>query len=163
MEGCARGNCLRSHVNQTEVMLALAMSESFYPFLQSSSSWRANLNCQTCFEIPPFLLEVGQKIDSIADSRLTVTKAGVPTNKVMVGESSYGRSFHMAHAGCIGPDCFFTGNSSESDAAKGRCTGTSGYLANAEIEEIIANPNGTVKTWHDEGSASDYLVYDGTF
>jgi hypothetical protein len=28
MSGCPGGNCLRSHINQTEVVLALSMSES---------------------------------------------------------------------------------------------------------------------------------------
>lgn len=32
-----------------------------------------------------------------------VTKAGVPNNKVFVGEASYGRSFRMATDGCWGP------------------------------------------------------------
>lgn len=29
--GCKSGNCLRSHVNQTEVLLALAMSKNLAP------------------------------------------------------------------------------------------------------------------------------------
>ncbi|KAL1841513.1 hypothetical protein VTJ49DRAFT_7004 [Mycothermus thermophilus] len=38
-----------------------------------------------------------------------ITKAGVPNNKIFVGEASYGRSFRMAQAGCWGPTCDFTG------------------------------------------------------
>ncbi|KAK5995559.1 Killer toxin subunits alpha/beta [Cladobotryum mycophilum] len=116
MDGCPAGNCLRSHVNQTEVMLALSM----------------------------------------------ITKAGVPAMKIMVGESSYGRSFRMAQAGCTGPQCTFTGTNTRSDAAEGRCTNTGGYLSNAEIKEIIARSPGGVKTWYDDKSASDYLVYNNT-
>ncbi|PKK52047.1 hypothetical protein CI102_2177 [Trichoderma harzianum] len=108
------GNCLRSLVNQTEVLLALSM----------------------------------------------ITKAGVDANKVFVGESSYGRSFRMAKTGCTGPDCTFTGTNGQSDAAKGRCTNASGYLSNAEINEIISKPSKSKKTWFDKDTGSDYLVYD---
>ncbi|QYS97943.1 Chitinase [Trichoderma simmonsii] len=114
MSGCPGGNCLRSHVNQTEVMLALSM----------------------------------------------ITKAGVNANKVFVGESSYGRSFRMANTACTEPDCTFTGANGQSDAAKGRCTNASGYLSNAEINEIISKPSKSKKTWFDKDTASDYLVYD---
>ncbi|KAK4060789.1 CAZyme family GH18 [Trichoderma aggressivum f. europaeum] len=114
MSGCPGGNCLRSHVNQTEVMLALSM----------------------------------------------ITKAGVNANKVVVGESSYGRSFRMAKAGCTGPNCTFTGANGHSDASKGRCTNASGYLSNAEINEIISKSSKSKKTWFDKDTASDYLVYD---
>ncbi|KAL5089523.1 hypothetical protein Trisim1_005218 [Trichoderma cf. simile WF8] len=114
MSGCPGGNCLRSHVNQTEVMLVLSM----------------------------------------------ITKAGVNANKVVVGESSYGRSFRMAKAGCTGPDCTFTGANGQSNAAKGRCTNASGYLSNAEINEIISKPSKSKKTWFDKDTASNYLVYD---
>ena len=81
----------------------------------------------------------------------------------MVGESSYGRSFHMAAAGCTGPECRFTGTNSTSDAKPGRCTKTGGYLANAEINEIIGGGNGSILTWYDDVTASDYLVYNGKF
>lgn len=42
-----------------------------------------------------------------------ITKAGVASNKVVVGVTSYGRSFKMAEPGCMGPQCLFTGNSSK--------------------------------------------------
>jgi GH18 family chitinase len=66
-----------------------------------------------------------------------ITKAGMPSSKVVVGVTSYGRSFRMAEAGCTGPDCTFTGTKLESHATPGRCTGTSGYISDAEICEII--------------------------
>ncbi|KAH8879284.1 glycoside hydrolase [Thozetella sp. PMI_491] len=86
-----------------------------------------------------------------------ITKAGVNTNKVVVGVSSYGRSFHMAEAGCTSPDCKFTGSRIQSDAAKGDCTGTAGYISNAEIEDIISR-GGNIKTWSE--NSTDYLVYN---
>ncbi|KAL7785632.1 glycoside hydrolase family 18 protein [Trichoderma ceciliae] len=111
--GCSTGNCLRSHVNETETKDALAM----------------------------------------------ITKAGVPSNKVVVGVASYGRSFKMAAAGCDGPMCKFTGSPRESNAYAGRCTNTAGYISNAEIKEIIAS--GKInKQWVAAGS--DILVYNNT-
>ncbi|EPE31140.1 (Trans)glycosidase [Glarea lozoyensis ATCC 20868] len=111
--GCPKGNCLRSHVNMTETMYALAM----------------------------------------------ITKAGVPSNKVNIGVSSYGRSFKMSESLCSGPTCSFEGPTSL--AAEGECTGTPGILANAEIDQIIAwSDNAT--THYDAGSESDILVYQET-
>lgn len=52
-----------------------------------------------------------------------ITKAGMPSNKVIVGVTSYGRSFGMAQAGCTGPMCTFLGTNRISYATPGRCTG----------------------------------------
>jgi Glycosyl hydrolases family 18 len=86
-----------------------------------------------------------------------ITKAGVPSNKIVVGVSSYGRSFHMTQAGCDGPMCTYTGK--VSGAKEGRCTGTSGYLADAEIKEII-NSGRATKQYLEPYSNSDIIVYD---
>lgn len=67
-----------------------------------------------------------------------ITKAGVASNKVVVGVTSYGRSFHMSERGCRGEMCTFTGDARTSHAKRGKCTDTAGYIANAEINEIIA-------------------------
>ncbi|KAL2846688.1 glycoside hydrolase [Aspergillus pseudoustus] len=85
-----------------------------------------------------------------------ITKAGVPTKQLMIGVSSYGRSFEMTDGSCTGPDCTYTANG----AKKGDCTDTSGYLANAEINNIIASDD-TAVTGYDEDSDSDWMVYDG--
>lgn len=92
-----------------------------------------------------------------------ITEAGIPTNKVSVGVTSYGRSFKMAQKGCVGEMLRFLGK--ESQAAKGLCTDTAGYLANAEIREIIGlakDPDSgyTASTYHNHASNSDVLVYD---
>ncbi|KAJ0420234.1 hypothetical protein BJY00DRAFT_301650 [Aspergillus carlsbadensis] len=84
-----------------------------------------------------------------------ITKALVQTRKILVGVSSYGRAFEMSVPGCTGPTCTFTGNG----AAQGRCTKTSGYLANAEINEIL-DLNGNAVHSYDSDSDSDILVYD---
>ena len=87
-----------------------------------------------------------------------ITKAGVPSYKIVVGVTSYGRSFRMTTPGCDGPSCTYTGPLS--GAKPGRCTGTSGYISNAEIKEIIAN-NPSARTFADDVS-SNILVYDDT-
>lgn len=86
-----------------------------------------------------------------------ITKAGVPAHKVLMGVASYGRSFKMSQAGCSGPQCFFLGDNANSQAKKGRCTDTAGYLANAEIFEQID------EGYTDIGVAerATWLVYDG--
>ncbi|OLN96797.1 Killer toxin subunits alpha/beta 2 [Colletotrichum chlorophyti] len=95
-----------------------------------------------------------------------ITKAGVPGNKIVVGVTSYGRSFQMAEPGCWGPGCKFTGDRLTSYATPGRCTGTAGYIADAEIKEIINGGSGlkrqnrVVKSFLDASSNSDILVYD---
>ncbi|KAF3392821.1 hypothetical protein F1880_008720 [Penicillium rolfsii] len=107
------------------------------------------------------------------NSLAMITKAGVPSNRVVVGVASYGRSFAMADAGCHGPDCQFMGTRANSYATKGRCTGTAGYLANAEINEIIMgnssglNARDTVSIrvnqhYLDKESDSNILIYDDT-
>jgi GH18 family chitinase len=94
-----------------------------------------------------------------------ITKAGVPGNKVIVGITSYGRSFNMAEAGCWGPSCLYTGSQMNSHATKGKCTDSAGYIADAEIAEIIEGKKRAgrvVKQFVDPTSNSDVLVYDDT-
>ncbi|RDK38944.1 hypothetical protein M752DRAFT_307004 [Aspergillus phoenicis ATCC 13157] len=89
-----------------------------------------------------------------------ITKAGVPGAKVIVGVTSYGRSFKMADPNCWGPDCLYTGDRLNSDAKKGKCTITAGYLAGAEIGEIMKDSSRVVKSYVDTTSNSDILIYD---
>ncbi|RHZ62529.1 hypothetical protein CDV55_107218 [Aspergillus turcosus] len=84
----------------------------------------------------------------------------VPGKKVIAGVTSYGRSFKMADANCWGPDCLYTGDRLNSNAKKGKCTGTAGYLADAEIAEIMKDSSRVVKTYVDATSNSDVLIYD---
>lgn len=88
------------------------------------------------------------------NSLAMITKAGVEARQVVVGVSSYGRSFQMSNANCKGPMCTFTGNG----AKKGKCTDTSGYISNAEIETIKAEKN--VNSWWDQTTDTDYMIYD---
>lgn len=76
--------------------------------------------------------------------------------------TSYGRSFAMAEEGCYGPQCQFLGDPSDSQATPGRCTQTSGYISNAEIEEILANSSRVNQNYIDTSSNTNILVYDDT-
>lgn len=91
-----------------------------------------------------------------------ITKAGVAAEKGIVGVTSYGRSFNMTEAGCWGPECLFTSSRTNSDVTKGVCTGTVGYIAGAEIAEIMEDSSRVVKSFVDLISNSDVLVYDDT-
>ncbi|KAJ6025189.1 hypothetical protein N7444_012868 [Penicillium canescens] len=88
-----------------------------------------------------------------------ITKAGVPSSKVIVGLSSYGRSFKMTKEGCTGPMCRYEGP--KSGAQPGRCTKTAGYISDAEINEIL-DEDDTAKTSYDQSSDSNILVYNST-
>ncbi|KAH7080580.1 hypothetical protein BKA63DRAFT_591192 [Paraphoma chrysanthemicola] len=93
-----------------------------------------------------------------------ITKAGVPASKIFVGVSSYGRSFRMADKSCTGEMCKFTGSFGHSDAEPGQCTGTGGYIANAELDEIFAYAEAKTdgfeaKRWYDSKTDSDIMTY----
>jgi GH18 family chitinase len=78
------------------------------------------------------------------DALSMITKAGAPSNKVVIGVASYGRFFKMMEqTGCDLENCKFTGDNRTSNAAPGRCTGTSGCISNAEIKESIATAGST--------------------
>jgi GH18 family chitinase len=54
-----------------------------------------------------------------------ITKAGVLSNKAVVGVSSYGRAFQMTAKGCTEPMCTYT--ELESGATPGKRTATAGF------------------------------------
>ena len=85
----------------------------------------------------------------------------MPSNKIAVGVSSYGRSFAMADGSCYGERCFYTGTPAQSNAVPGPCTGTGGYISNAELNAIIATPGRVQTRYLDPASHSDIMVYDG--
>lgn len=66
----------------------------------------------------------------------------------------------MAKDGCWGPMCDYTGSRTESNANPGRCTKTKGYLAYAEITELIQRGQ-NVKQFYDSNSDSDILLHKG--
>ncbi|KAJ6016093.1 hypothetical protein N7540_010684 [Penicillium herquei] len=85
-----------------------------------------------------------------------ITKAGVATNSVMVGVASYGRSFEMTTEGCTESDCTW-----DAGGAAGPCTATTGYISNAEINQILED-NDSAEWLFDSASDSDILVYNET-
>lgn len=86
-----------------------------------------------------------------------VTKAGVPSFKIIVGISSYGRSFKMTDPSCSGPMCTYVGP--ESGAEHGNCTKTGGYIGNGEIAAIISAGRAT-KQFTDD-TQSNYAIFGG--
>ncbi|KAF5682499.1 killer toxin subunits alpha beta [Fusarium circinatum] len=98
------------------------------------------------------------------DSLAMITKAGVDPAKIVIGISSYGRSFRMKDPKCTGPTCLFTGSFSVSEAEPGVCTGEAGYLSDAEIRLIAYDAKQgkkgvTAKTWYDKDSDSDIMTF----
>jgi chitinase len=93
-----------------------------------------------------------------------VTKAGVPAYKIFVGVASYGRSFRMADKSCVTENCKFTGSATASDAEPGTCTGTGGYISNAELDSIFqAAESGysgvEAHRWFHAETDTDYMTY----
>lgn len=87
-----------------------------------------------------------------------ITKAGVPSNMIAVGVTSYGRSFQMTTPGCYSEMCTYTGP--KSGALPGPCTNTAGYMGNGEINQIIAQNASGLLQFQDD-SFSNIVVYGG--
>ncbi|PTB47685.1 glycoside hydrolase family 18 protein [Trichoderma harzianum CBS 226.95] len=93
-----------------------------------------------------------------------ITKAGVDARKVVVGLSSYARSFGLVNrAACEkslnDPLCRFKGPNST--ATPGECTGTAGYISNAELQEIIDLDSNDTRVDYDPQSDT-YMVFYGS-
>lgn len=88
-----------------------------------------------------------------------ITKAGVPSNMIVVGVSSYGRSFQMNTPGCWTEQCTYTGP--DSGAYPGRCTNTPGYISDYEIGEILEH-NPTAQKHFDTDAYSNIVVFNNT-
>ncbi|EEP79268.1 conserved hypothetical protein [Uncinocarpus reesii 1704] len=95
------------------------------------------------------------------DAMAMVTKAGVEARQLVIGVTSYGRSFRMNDPSCSGPFCTFAGDKNHSMAYFGPCTETRGYIANAELNDIIRvhGSYSIVKSYIDKDSDSNILVY----
>ncbi|KAI8966243.1 class 5 chitinase 1 [Daldinia sp. FL1419] len=95
----------------------------------------------------------------IQQSLSMITKAGVPSRKIMVGLPLYGRSFKMSQPGCYTELCTFTGP--DSGAIEGKCTDTAGYISNWEIQQILETPGNDAQQYF-SNVAGDIVVYNGT-
>ncbi|KAE8385657.1 hypothetical protein BDV23DRAFT_190665 [Aspergillus alliaceus] len=95
------------------------------------------------------------------DAMVMITKAGVEARQLVIGITSYGRSFRMNDASCSGPFCTFAGDRTHSMAYAGPCTATGGYISNAELNDIIKNHGSysIVKSYIDKDSDSNILMY----
>ncbi|KAK2590717.1 hypothetical protein QQS21_011588 [Conoideocrella luteorostrata] len=95
------------------------------------------------------------------DAMVTVTKAGVEARQLVIGISSYGRSFRMNDASCSSPLCTFAGDRTHSMAYPGPCTATGGYISNAELNDILNNHGSysIVDSYIDKDSDSNILIY----
>ncbi|KAJ5715533.1 glycoside hydrolase [Penicillium malachiteum] len=84
-----------------------------------------------------------------------LTKSGIGTSQIMVGVSSYGRSFEMSEAGCYNSNCTWT-----AAGEAGECTETVGYISNAEINQILlTNTNSNL---YSDGNVTNFIVYNDT-
>ncbi|KFA48851.1 hypothetical protein S40293_01490, partial [Stachybotrys chartarum IBT 40293] len=81
-------------------------------------------------------------------------RVGIPPDKVALGFGFYGRSFTLEDPDCTEPGCRF------SDASRpGVCTGTGGYLAYYEVQDIL-DDNPDIEVHHDETAAVKYFSWD---
>jgi chitinase len=83
-----------------------------------------------------------------------LTKAGVGASQIVVGVTSYGRSFEMTTEGCYDANCRW-------DAAgrAGECTDTAGYISHAEMSQILSESSDS-KVY--TTNVTDILVYNST-
>ncbi|EFA79685.1 hypothetical protein PPL_07376 [Heterostelium album PN500] len=97
-------------------------------------------------------------LPEVLNALILLTKAGVPSNKIIMGLGSYGRSFQQVDPSCSGPTCQFTGP--ESGATGGKCTQQPGYLALAEINDIVVRNTNVRDHFYDEQSDSQILLFN---
>ncbi|CAO3628090.1 unnamed protein product [Cunninghamella echinulata] len=102
----------------------------------------------------PKLLSHVNKTETI-NALAMITKAGMDSNKVVMGVASYGRAFWQSDPNCSGPTCTFTAQG----ATPGQCTKESSYLGYGEIEDIILSGN-IRNMYYDAESDSDILLYN---
>lgn len=95
------------------------------------------------------------------DAMSMITKAGLETSQIVIGVTSYGRSFRMSQSSCSGPLCTFEGSRSQSIAYAAPCTNTRGYMANAEIKDVIGSHAqfSVFQDFIDKDSDSNILIY----
>ncbi|KAF2009039.1 glycoside hydrolase family 18 protein [Aaosphaeria arxii CBS 175.79] len=83
-------------------------------------------------------------------------RVNIPPSKIALGYGFYGRAFTLADPNCKTPGCPFSGG-----AKKGPCTGTSGYLAHYEIQDILdKNKKRDLTVVHDKKAAVKYITWD---
>ncbi|KAG6010827.1 hypothetical protein E4U21_004215, partial [Claviceps maximensis] len=98
-------------------------------------------------------------IDDTFTALTMITRAGVPSSKIVVALTSYGRSFKLEDPTCHSPNCPTKGSLDEasSKSTKGLCTNMEGHIGNAEI---LAYANiSSSRVWYDKNSDTQMLLY----
>ncbi|KAH6687317.1 symbiotic chitinase [Plectosphaerella plurivora] len=80
-------------------------------------------------------------------------RVGVKPEQMALGFGFYGRSFTLSDPKCTKPGCPFKGG-----AKPGVCTGTSGYLAYYEVQDILKKNK--ITPIHDKEAAVKYFTFD---
>ncbi|KAL7746162.1 hypothetical protein RI367_008533 [Sorochytrium milnesiophthora] len=96
-----------------------------------------------------------------------IQKAGVPSDKVLMGIGFYGRSFKQADPDCEAPGCKFVDpgqvipslDNYQVTARPGDCTGAGGILSYSEIMLYVQQENYR-SLWRDEAAATNILTYN---
>ncbi|PNY25607.1 Symbiotic chitinase [Tolypocladium capitatum] len=79
-------------------------------------------------------------------------RVGIKPSQIALGFGFYGRSFTLADPSCTRPGCPF-----RSGAKPGICTGTSGYLAYYEVQDMLKNDK--ITPVHDKEAAVKYFSW----
>ncbi|KAG6042058.1 hypothetical protein E4U41_006179 [Claviceps citrina] len=89
-----------------------------------------------------------------------LTRAGVPSAKIVVALTSYARTFTLADPSCGGPECFFKGRRGDDSSlgGSGGCMAVNGHISNAEIDNFESDPK--AKHWYDKDSDSMFMKFD---
>ncbi|KAF3055152.1 Killer toxin subunits alpha/beta [Daldinia childiae] len=95
---------------------------------------------------------------NLTDIKLAVElfwRVNIPPSRISFGFGFYGRGFTLADPSCKTPGCPFSGG-----ANPGPCTGTSGYLAYYEIQDILKNKKRDITPVYDKEAAVKYLAWN---
>ncbi|KAJ3082437.1 hypothetical protein HK102_001702, partial [Quaeritorhiza haematococci] len=90
----------------------------------------------------------------IEDAIALITRAGVPTNKILLGIGYYGRSFQLSDQSCTSSGCGFSGG-----ADPGPCSGERGILGYFEIESILRAGDHS-QIHRDDKALTNIMVYN---
>jgi chitinase len=99
------------------------------------------------------MLPTNIKIAEIIEGLDLLWRNNIKPSKVVLGLAFYGRSFTLSDSSCNTPGCAFSGG-----GTAGPCTGTSGILSNAEIQDVISKYDLTPTL--DKDAAVKYMTWD---
>ncbi|KAJ5399170.1 hypothetical protein N7465_009659 [Penicillium sp. CMV-2018d] len=94
-------------------------------------------------------------LTEIEGSLSLLWRNNISPSKVNLGLAFYGRTFDLEDPSCFQPGCLFSGA-----GAKGGKTDTAGILSFGEIQDIIADNDGSIFTTYDNVAGVNYMVYN---